>query len=242
METSPLNRDNRQDSTSQVNGLGLDDYQHKQEVQKPSHFIGSSSEANCLLGDSTTTVAEEPSSSRHSISQIPQAQNPHMTSNSVDGVLNSELPSSNTPLKHSPAKKPGRETPETRHHCQRRFDGQRQKPHTAKWIAQRIQEEDLPIAKGILSAWTHQTRRVEASEATIDKLNAVANNEIVEALNELCTPKYFVRKDKGNKLETRIILTTIDDSQSLETTALLDSGCTGSTINIHFVKKHNLPT
>jgi hypothetical protein len=73
-------------------------------------------------------------------------------------------------------------------------------------------------------------------------LNAIIDTEIVEAINELRTPKHFVRRDKGNKLETRVILTTIDDSQSLETTALLDSGCTGSTINICFVKQHNLPT
>jgi len=88
----------------------------------------------------------------------------------------------------------------------------------------------------------HRTRRIEASEATIDKLNTIADTKIIEAINELCTPKHFVHKDKGNKLETRVILTTIDNSQSLETTILLDSGCTGSTINIHFVKQYNLLT
>src|SRR5882762_2272835 len=241
-ETPPLNRDNRQDAISQADSLGLADYQHKQEVQKLSRSIGLSLEADHLLRDSTTTVVEGPSSSRHSISQTPWERNPHATSNSVDKVLNSGSSSPNSSLKRSPAEKPGRETPETRHHRQRRFDGQRQKPHTAKWIAQQIQEEDLPVAKGILSAWTDRTRRVEASEATIDELNAIADTEIVEAINELRTPKHFVHKDKGNKLETRVVLTTIDNSQSLETTALLHSGCTGSTINIHFVKQHNLPT
>lgn len=36
-ETSPLNRDNRQDNTSTLrsDGLGLADYQHKEEVQNP---------------------------------------------------------------------------------------------------------------------------------------------------------------------------------------------------------------
>jgi len=241
-ETPLLNRDNRQDAISQVDSLGLADYQHKQEVQRLSQPIGSFSEADRLLRDSTTTMVEGPSSSRHSISQTPWERNPHETSNSVDVVLNSESPPPNPSLKHSPAEKPGHEMPETHHHRQRRFDGQRQKPHTAKWIAQRIQEESLPVAKGILSAWTHRTRRVEASEATIDELNAIADTEIVEAINKLRTPKRFVRNDKGNKLETRDILTTINNSQSLETTTLLDSGCTGSTINIHFVKQHNLPT
>src|SRR6202790_2756455 len=96
-ETPPLNRDNRQDAISQVDSLGLADYQHKKEVQKLSRPIGSSSEADLLVRDSTPTVAEGPSSSRHSISQTPREQNPHATSNSVDVVLNSELLSPNSP-------------------------------------------------------------------------------------------------------------------------------------------------
>ena len=88
----------------------------------------------------------------------------------------------------------------------------------------------------------HWTRCVEASEATINELNTIADTEIVETINKLHTPKHFVRRDKDNKLKTRVILTTIDNSQSLKTTTLLDSDCTRSTINIHFVKQHNLPT
>ena len=247
-DTCPLNRDNRQDSTSSnvtTKSLGLADYQHKEEMQKPpfSRHIELSPRSDRPSRDSTTTVAEGRTSLRHSItSQIPRARNPTELSNSVDPVLNLDPPSPKQPLEPSPAEKPGRENPETRHHRQRRFDGQRQKPHTAKWIAQRIQEESLPIALGILSAWTHHTRRVEASEATINELNAVTDTHIVEALNELRTPKRFVRRNGGNKLETRIILGIIDNSQSLETTALLDSGCTGLTIHHRFVKEHNLPT
>ena len=103
MDTSLLNCNNGQDTISQVDSLGLADYQHKQEVQKLSQSIGLSSEADCLLRDSTTTMAEGPSSSRHSISQTTWAQNPHTTSNSVDTVLNSESPSPNSSLKCSPA-------------------------------------------------------------------------------------------------------------------------------------------
>src|ERR1700730_2341131 len=126
---------------------------------------------------------------------------------------------------------------ELRHHHQRRFPGERMKPHTAKWIVQRIQESDTPAAVGILSAWTHHARPLEASEATIIELNGVPDSDIIEALNELCSPKRFIQGSKGNKLTMRVILSTIDHSQTLETTALLDSGCTGSTIHTCFVKK-----
>ena len=40
----------------------------------------------------------------------------------------------------------------------------------------------------------------------------------------------------------RIIFSTLDNSKSLDTSALLDCGCTSSTIHTRFVKKHNLPT
>jgi hypothetical protein len=55
-------------------------------------------------------------------------------------------------------------------------------PHS-KMDSQQIQEDDLPTTKGILSTWTHQTRCVEALEATIDELNAIANTEIIEVTN-----------------------------------------------------------
>jgi hypothetical protein len=228
-----------------TNGLGLADYQYKEEMQKPrpSQHIDTSLHSDRSSRDSTTTMAEGRFSLRHSItSQIPQARNPTKLLNSVDPVLNFDPLSPNPPLEPSPAEKLGCENPETHHHRQRRFDGQRQKPHTMKWIAQRIQEESLPITTSILSTWTHRTRHIEASEATINELNAVANENIIEALNELRTPKFFIRRNRGNKLKTRVILETIDNSQSLETTALLDSGCTGLMIHIRFVKEHNLPT
>src|SRR6202790_5480990 len=84
-DTSPLNRDNRQDGTSSnvatslINGLGLADYQHKEEMQKPpfSRHIESSPRSDRPSRDSTTTVAEGRTSLRHSItSQIPRARNP----------------------------------------------------------------------------------------------------------------------------------------------------------------------
>lgn len=67
------------------------------------------------------------------------------------------------------AEKLRRETPnpKLRHHFQRRFARTRIAPHTSRWVAQRIQEDEVPKAVSILSAWTHPTRRVEASEATI---------------------------------------------------------------------------
>ena len=94
------------------------------------------------------------------------------------------------PLTRSPAVKPGCETSpnlETRHHLQRRFHGNKCTPNTARWVAQQIAEVDIPRAIGILSAWTHHTRYVEASEATLVELNSLSDEEAIEALRELKT-------------------------------------------------------
>jgi len=100
-------------------------------------------------------------------------------------------------------------------------------------------------------AWTHRTRRVEARKPPSTSWNVVADTHIVEALNELRTPKRSVRRTEATSsrqelsLEQLIILNRLKQLiilQSLETTALLDSGCTGSTIHHRFVKEHNLPT
>ena len=149
------------------------------------------------------------------------------------------------PTTRSPAVKPGRETSpnlETRHHLQRRFHGNKCTPNTARWVAQQIAEVDTPRAIGILSAWTHPTRYVEASEATLVELNSLSDEEAIEALSELKTSRRYIQGTGGNKLTMRIILSTLDNSKSLDTSALLDCGCTGSTIHTHFVKQHNLPT
>jgi len=180
--------------------------------------------SDCPTKEPLSTERGGPSSPMHSSSTLTSPLIP----DSVDVVLNADEP----PIISR----------ELRHHHQRRFAGERMKPHTAKWIAQRIQESDTPAAVGILSAWTHHARRLEASEATIIELNGVPDSDIVEALNELRSPKRFIQGSKGNKLTMRVILSTIDHSQTLETTALLDSGCTGSTIHTRFVKNNNLPT
>jgi hypothetical protein len=44
---------------------------------------------------------------------------------------------------------------ENRHSHQRCFNGLKQIPHTAPWIAQRIHEDKSSATIGILRAWTH---------------------------------------------------------------------------------------
>ena len=147
------------------------------------------------------------------------------------------------PSTRSPAEKPGHETSnsELRHHFQQQFHGNKCIPHTARWVAQQIAEVDTSKAIGILSAWTHHTRYVEASEATLCEINSLPDEQAVSALHELQSSKRYIQGTGGNKLTMRIILSTLDNSKTLETSALLDCGCTGSTMHTRFVKEHDLP-
>ena len=100
----------------------------------------------------------------------------------------------------------------------------------------------MPVAIGILSTWTNPRRKVEVTEAAIAQLNELSDDDVILALQELCKPISYIQGGQGNQLTMRIILSSMDNSKHIETFALLDSRCTGSTIHTQFVKEHNLPT
>jgi len=129
---------------------------------------------------------------------------------------------------------------ETRYSLQRRFGGERQTPHTASWVAQRIHEEKEESSIGILLAWTHLRRYQEVTPDTIDLLNSLPDTEAVEALKELKQPKKYVQGIGGNKLSTKVVVKT--HNELVDTITLIDSGCTGSCVHSRFVKKYKIPT
>ena len=73
------------------------------------------------------------------------------------------------------------------------------------------------------------------------KINNLSTDEALEAVRELRKPKAYVQGTGGSKLTINVILTLSDD-RSFETSALLDSGSTGSCINRSFVDEHQIPT
>jgi hypothetical protein len=89
---------------------------------------------------------------------------------------------------------------ETRHSLQRRFGGERLYPHTAPWVAQRIHEDSTPYAVGILRIWTHRQRQLEATDATVEQLKQLSDEDAVAALQELHMPKKYIQGTGGNKL------------------------------------------
>lgn len=56
-------------------------------------------------------------------------------------------------------------------------------------------------------------------------------SDAIAALEELSGPKRFIRGHHGHQIDVPLVITTLDDQQSFSVSALLDSGCTGSSIN-----------
>ena len=48
-----------------------------------------------------------------------------------------------------------------------RFPKDEVKPGTAKWVARRLDDNSIDMAKGVLMSWVHPKRRIEASEDNI---------------------------------------------------------------------------
>jgi hypothetical protein len=131
---------------------------------------------------------------------------------------------------------------ETQHSFQRCFNGTRHSPRSVKWVAQWIQEDEYESSQAALANWVHKKRQVEVSRVTIDKLNQLSDNDIVKALQELKKPKHYVQGSGGQKLTMHIIISTLDKNRTVETKALLDSGCTGLCVDRSFIKRNWINT
>ena len=81
---------------------------------------------------------------------------------------------------------------------QGRFEGRKGKIGTAQWVAQRL--EDSPeMAIGILMAWSHPRKIREIDDTLVAKLRSLTDDEVVQALDSLSTPKQYIRGRKGKK-------------------------------------------
>ena len=90
--------------------------------------------------------------------------------------------------------------------------------------------------------WTHQKRSKEVSHETIAELNALLDENVILALNELKEPKKYIRGTGGQQLNLKTQIRTLDDRRTFAVTALIDSGCTGNCIDSGFVTARNIAT
>jgi hypothetical protein len=115
-------------------------------------------------------------------------------------------------------------------------------PFSAVWTARRLYQDKPKSALAALSIWTHKKRSKEVSYKTIAELNALSDENVILALDELKESKKYIRGTGGQQLNLKAQVRTLDDRRTFAVTALLDSGCTGNCINSGFVEARNIAT
>lgn len=107
------------------------------------------------------------------------------------------------------------------------------------WYAQRLRDQKPLQAMTLLRVLIHPHRYPEASSEVLEELNHLTLEEATDAIQELRGPKCFIR-GAGSSLTIPARLTTLDDQRQFSLRALVDSGCTGSSIDTGFVQAKGL--
>ncbi|KIJ10923.1 hypothetical protein PAXINDRAFT_39120, partial [Paxillus involutus ATCC 200175] len=112
-------------------------------------------------------------------------------------------------------------------------------PWSSPWYAQRLRDQPPSRAIALLRTLVHAHRQPEATEEVLLELNQLSLEDAAGAIQELRGPKRFIR-GSGSSLTIGIDLVTLDDQRQFSLKALVDSGCTGSSIDSGFVKAKGL--
>ena len=116
-------------------------------------------------------------------------------------------------------------------------------PWSIPWIKKVCEERDRDHALKTLKSFVHDTRIAEVTPELIQCVKDSTNAETHLILRELQQKPRYIRKTthNHNTLDLSVSLLT-DDGKILSTMALIDSGCTGSSIDEGFVQQHHIPT
>ena len=70
--------------------------------------------------------------------------------------------------------------------------GQPATPFSAVWTAQHLYQDKPESVIATLSIWTHKKHSKEVSHKTIAQLNALSDENVILALDELKEPKKYI--------------------------------------------------
>ncbi|KAG1839859.1 hypothetical protein C8R48DRAFT_550233, partial [Suillus tomentosus] len=109
------------------------------------------------------------------------------------------------------------------------------------WYAQHFWDQPFEKAMSLLRMLVHPKRHLKATAEVLKELNTLSLEEASEAVSELSTPKHYIQ-GMGNSLTLSAILNTLDDRRGFSVNALVDSGCTGSSIDAGFIAAKGINT
>ena len=116
-------------------------------------------------------------------------------------------------------------------------------PWSIPWIKKVCEERDHDHALKILKSFVHNTQTAEVTPELIQCMKDSTNAELHLILRELQQKLRYIHKTthNHNTLDLSVSLIT-DNGKTLSTMALIDSGCTGSSIDKGFIQQHHIPT
>ena len=116
-------------------------------------------------------------------------------------------------------------------------------PFSQDWVVRQVMTEAQDgKVKVHLRQWMNYKRHQEIDDELVNHLRTLNKEQLKEAIKELGGQKRYVRGSKGNQLAVPVILQTEDMVKQFTVTGLIDSGCTGSCIDVDLIKQHNIPT
>ncbi len=119
------------------------------------------------------------------------------------------------------------------------------KPFGAEWTLRGIKEARTESeVKAILKNWIHKACVEEVIDEMIEGMRKAEWINALWWLEELRQPRRYIStlSGKGKDLVIPVQVETLENITRISTTALVDSGCTGSAINQKFIEQHNILT
>ena len=113
---------------------------------------------------------------------------------------------------------------------------------TSQWIKKVIDQDDLIRSLKHVRSFVHDSQTEEVSPRLIRQLREMTNLVVQFTLRELQQkPRFMQRKRSQNAFEVKANIQT-PAGEACKILALLDSGCTGTTMDQQFAKEKGLET
>jgi len=176
------------------------------------HKNGYLSTPSCIP-DCDSYLPDFPCTSDYSDIYAPTSYRDTLNSTPSTTPPTSPTPVTPVPIAHITSKKSSRylNWKKTAQRKETRCPGQPSEPFSAVWTAQRLCQDKPESALATLSIWTHRKRSKEVLHETIAELNALSDDNVILALNELKELKKYIRGTGGQQLSLKTQIQTLDD-------------------------------
>ncbi|KAG8217396.1 hypothetical protein J3R82DRAFT_5497, partial [Butyriboletus roseoflavus] len=118
-------------------------------------------------------------------------------------------------------------------------------PWSIRWMKAQVENTDVERSIHHLKSFVHNSRTIEVSRDLMQDLQRLSDEDAYWVLHDLQhVPKFWKaspRSTKQNLLETPVKV-TLANRQTADVKALIDSGCTGSSIHEKFVTEKGVKT